>query len=141
MAYDLVRRYPDASESHEAMILAMGLGAGQQHQPTIPAVDRAGVGTAVALKDTKAGEVTWYVIEDATDLKPTLREIGPGSTVAKAVDGKQAGDEAELAEAFGTKRRVVIDRILHKWVFRFEQSFHNHPSQFPDQRFYKSFHV
>jgi hypothetical protein len=110
MAYDLVRRYPDSPSSHEAIIIAMGLGAGEHQQPVIPHIDCAGVGTALALRDSQTGKVDWYVIEDAPDLKPTLHELGPGSSVAKAVEGRRPGDEVELDEPFGTKRRVVIDR-------------------------------
>lgn len=139
-AYALVRKFPNKLESHMAMIASMGL-PDDEHRPEIPAVDAAAVGTAVLVKDPADGKEQWYVIEDASDPQPTLNEVQRESEITKAVLGQAAGAEVDVREAFGTSRRLIVQRVVHKYRYRFEDCFHNLARRFPDQEFFKQFHV
>jgi tetratricopeptide (TPR) repeat protein len=139
-AYNLVRAYPDSRHAYQAMVMSIGLGSdGPIAQ--IPATSTVEVGTAVLLMDLKARTKHWYVIEDAPTIKATLNEVEPSSSVARAVLGMSVGAEVELDEAFGTKRKVRIDEILPKSVFRFRQCLEQLPRRFPSQDLFKVFHV
>jgi transcription elongation GreA/GreB family factor len=138
---DNAHRFPDSQQAYQAVISSILRPSSNLPEPAIPNVAVAAVGAAVLIQNLQDESENWYVIEETTDIKPSLNETAKSSAVAQAVLGKSVGEEVEIKEAFGTLRRVRIAKILHKWVFRFQQCLDQMPVKFPDQTMFKKFTV
>ena len=139
-AYELARRDPDAERYHHAMIGSMGLLGGGKAQ-VIPVEERVGANSAVRLREIPSDTESWYVIEQTRAPKTTLNEIAIDSRLGQAIVGKTIDDEVEFEESLGSTRRVKIVKLLHKFVFRYQDCIENLPNRFPDQSLLKVFHV
>jgi len=96
-SYELLRRYPDEFDSHQAVILAVGVGLGEPLQLSKPS--EVTLGTAVALREAGAPESedpTWYVIEDSHGPSLHRRELGPEHSYSVALMGAQPGETVSL---------------------------------------------
>ncbi len=140
-AYELFRRFPDSKSANWGMIIVIMRDPRSIPAGAIPEVTTVAEDTAVFIKNINQPGDTWYVIEGRRDVKPSLNEMTKDGPVALALQGKSAGDEVEIKEAFGTSRRVRIEAIQHKWLFRFQQCLRQFPIKFPEQTMFKTFSV
>jgi len=65
-------------------------------------------GATVELEDEKGAQVTYQIVgDDEADIREGL--ISVNSPIARALVGKEAGDEVEVAAPGGTKSYEVVD--------------------------------
>jgi hypothetical protein len=68
-----------------------------------------------------AGELRWFVLEEADKPSRDFEEISLDSDLARELLGKRVGDKIVLAHQSIGNREAVIKQILTKYVRRFQQ--------------------
>lgn len=74
----------------------------------LPASGKVVFGSTVDLEDDAGGEVTYQIVgDDEADIRQGL--ISVNSPIARALVGKQAGDEVEVAAPGGAKTYHIVE--------------------------------
>jgi len=74
----------------------------------LPPSGKVVFGATVALEDHQGGQVTYQIVgDDEADIREGL--ISVNSPIARALVGKEAGDEVEVAAPGGTKKYEIVD--------------------------------
>jgi transcription elongation factor GreA len=74
----------------------------------LPDTGKVVFGATVELEDEKGAQVTYQIVgDDEADIREGL--ISVNSPIARALVGKEAGDEVEVAAPGGTKSYEVVD--------------------------------
>ncbi len=75
---------------------------------SLPANGKVVFGATVVLEDESGGSVTYQIVgDDEADIRQGL--ISVNSPIARALVGKQAGDEVEVAAPGGAKVYAVVE--------------------------------
>jgi transcription elongation factor GreA len=75
---------------------------------SLPATGKVVFGATVDLEDEAGGAVTYQIVgDDEADIRQGL--ISVNSPIARALVGKKAGDEVEVAAPGGAKSYQIVD--------------------------------
>lgn len=137
-AYDLLRRNFSDPDAHKAMMFAL---APFPEKVELKAPDVVQPGVAVAFIEDGESQVRWFVIEDIAQPEPKLNEIGPSHALFRQMEGKRVGDRFALAEGAISNRMAKISQILHKAVYRYQETLREWQVRFPEIPAIESFKV
>ena len=125
-AYELYRRYPDALQSHRALVAGIFLQA-----PIGPIeFKKAGVGSAVEYQTVNGLEKGWIILEESSDASPSRNEYNNTHHLYKTVIGKEKGDTFVLRPGKLQNTEATIIQVISKYVYRIQESFKFLPLHF-----------
>ncbi len=131
-AYDLLRRHFSDYLAHGAFLEAVFWRDPEDRYPDEPEVVAPGV--AVCLAEGGATQGTWNVLEDSkVEASHVDHEVKADSFLAKLLLGKRVGDDVVLSDVPGLRRTAVIQRIIPKYVYRFQDVLIHWQYRFPDR--------
>lgn len=137
-AYELLRRSFSDPDAHKAMMLAL---APFPDEVELKRPDVVEPGTAVAILEDRETQIRWFVIEDTFPPEQRLNEIGIDHVIFRQMSGKRVGDRFSLAQGSVATRMATIQQILHKAVYRYQETLQEWQVRFPEIPAIESFKV
>jgi tetratricopeptide (TPR) repeat protein len=117
-AYELIRKFPDAVQSHRAIVAALFYKA-----PLDEYVHGiAEPGAAIEYETIDNGEKGWIILEDSGNAERSRFEFGPDDPLHKALAGKAIGDCFVLRSGRIKDTEARVLQVLSKFVYRLQKS-------------------
>lgn len=128
-AYELLRRFPDAEDSHLALIAAFGMGTTRDIKLDQP--EAVQPGTAVYFKEDDTGEAGWRILEDLPEPSISRNELGPDHDLWQELLGKRVGEHFLLRKADFQNRTGTVTEIVAKYVQSWRDCMYGWETRFP----------
>ena len=135
--YDVLHRHFEDVDAHRAfMLLFVPLG------PPLEISTPETVMPGTAVEYIEHGTVPrWHVIEDQLKPDARLKEFDPSHSISQALLGRAVGETIELAPGRISSRKATIQKILSKYVYRFQCCVDELQLRFPEVTDMQTMHL
>ncbi len=130
IAYEMRRMHFDKGEAHLKYI-GLFFGREPEYDTLLQSAEAALPGMAIRTTN-EAGQDTWYILEDRSDLIASMGELSTISNLGKKLLGKKVGDDIITSEGSIEKVLIKVTEIKNKYVHALHDSLRLLPERFGD---------